>query len=69
MLLYIKQEVTMKLLDQKIACEHLWTKLYKENGSYTPDMMALTLKIRDLTKQIIVQDQNNMHKRFHNQAK
>jgi hypothetical protein len=39
----------MKLLDEKIACEHLWTKLYKENGSYTPDMMALTLKIRDKT--------------------
>tara|TARA_R110002049_G_scaffold56651_1_gene156043 strand:+ start:291 stop:470 length:180 start_codon:yes stop_codon:yes gene_type:complete len=59
----------MKLLNEKIALEHLWTQLYVKNGVYTPSMVPLTNKIKELTKQLIVQDQNNMHKRFHNQAK
>ncbi len=59
----------MKLLNEKIALEHLWTQLYIEHGVYTPAMVPLTNKIKELTKQLIVQDQNNMHKRFHNQAK
>ena len=59
----------MNLLNEKIALESQWTKLYKQNGVYTTAMIPLTMKIRELTKQIIVQDQEQAHKRFHNQTK
>ena len=59
----------MNLLNEKIALESQWTKLYKQNGVYTTDMIPLTMKIRELTKQIIIQDQEQAHKRFHNQTK
>jgi hypothetical protein len=58
----------MELLNEKIALEHKWTKLYKENGVYTTDMIPLTLKIKNITKKLIVQDQELAHKRFHNSS-
>lgn len=58
----------MTLLDEKVALERKWTRLYKKNGLYTVDMVALTKRIEDLTKKIIVEDQEQMRKRLHNQA-
>jgi len=58
----------MELLNEKIALEHLWTKLYQKNGVYTTDMIPLTLRIKELTKQLIIQDQESTKKRFHNQV-
>jgi len=58
----------MTLLDEKVALERKWTRLYKKNGLYTVDMVSLTKRIEDLTKKIIVEDQKQMRKRLHNQA-
>ena len=44
----------MTLLDEKVALERKWTRLYKKNGLYTVDMVSLTKRIEDLTKKIIV---------------
>ena len=37
----------MELLNEKIALENLWSKLYKKNGVYTTDMIPLTLRIKN----------------------
>jgi len=58
----------MTLLDEKVALERKWTRLYKKNGLYTVDMVSLTKRIENLTRQIIVEDQEQMRKRLHNQA-
>ena len=58
----------MTLLDEKVALERKWTRLYKKNGLYTVDMVSLTKRIENLTRQIIIQDQEQMRKRLHNQA-
>tara|TARA_R100000426_G_scaffold81331_1_gene59284 strand:+ start:211 stop:387 length:177 start_codon:yes stop_codon:yes gene_type:complete len=58
----------MTLLDEKVALERKWTRLYKKNGLYTVDMVSLTKRIENLTRQIIIEDQEQMRKRLHNQA-
>jgi hypothetical protein len=58
----------MELLNEKIALENLWSKLYKKNGVYTTDMIPLTLRIKELTKQLIIQDQELARQRLHNQV-
>jgi hypothetical protein len=58
----------MELLNEKIALENLWSKLYKKNGVYTKDMIPLTLRIKELTKQLIIQDQELARQRLHNQV-
>jgi|TARA_R100000988_G_scaffold103153_1_gene81089 hypothetical protein len=58
----------MTLLDEKVALERKWTRLYKKNGLYTVEMIPLTTRISDLTKKIINHDQEEMRKRLHNQA-
>ena len=40
-------------LQEKIALEHLWSKKFKENGQYTADMVPLTSKITELTRELI----------------
>ena len=59
----------MSYLQQKVELEHLWTKLYKKNGIYTADMIPLTVKIKELTRKIILADQKKIKQRFHNQVK
>ena len=58
----------MELLNEKIALENLLSKLYKKNGVYTTDMIPLTLRIKELTKQLIIQDQELARQRLHNQV-
>ena len=58
----------MELLNEKIALENLWSKLYKKNGVYTTDMIPLTIRIKELTKQLIIQDQELARQRLHNQV-
>ena len=58
----------MELLNEKIALENLWSKLYKKNGVYTTDMIPLTLRIKELTKQLIIQDQELARQRLDNQV-
>ena len=58
----------MELLNEKIALENLWSKLYKKNGVYTTDMIPLTLRIKELTKQLIIKDQELARQRLHNQV-
>jgi len=41
-------------LEQKVALEHLWTKKFKEKGQYTTEMVPLTNKIKELTRQLII---------------
>jgi len=41
-------------LEQKIALEHLWTQKFKEKGQYTTEMVPLTNKIKELTRQLII---------------
>lgn len=40
-------------LKKKIALEHLWSKKFEENGQYTTDMVPLTNKIKELTRELI----------------
>ena len=59
----------MSYLQQKVELEQLWTELYKKNGIYTADMIPLTVKIKELTRKIILADQKKIKQRFHNQVK
>ena len=59
----------MSYLQQKVELEHLWTELYKKNGIYTADMIPLTVKIKELTRKIILEYQKKIKQRFHNQVK
>ena len=40
-------------LQEKIALEHLWFRKFEENGQYTADMVPLTSKIKELTRELI----------------
>jgi hypothetical protein len=55
------------LLEQKIALENLWTKMYRHHGVYTNQMVYLDKALSNIRKKIIVQDQEAMKKRVHNQ--
>jgi len=55
------------LLEEKIALEHLWTKMYKHNGVYTNQMVYLDKALSNIRKKIIVLDQETMKTRHHNQ--
>ncbi len=55
------------LLEQKIALEHLWTKMYRHHGVYTNQMVYLDKALSNIRKKIIVHDQETMKQRVHNQ--
>ena len=55
------------LLEQKIALEHLWTKMYRHHAVYTNQMVYLDKALSDIRKKIVVHDQEAMKKRVHNQ--
>ena len=40
-------------LQEKIALEHLWFRKFEEKGQYTTDMVPLTNKIKELTRELI----------------
>ena len=40
------------LLEQKIALEHLWTKLYKQDGVYTNKMAYIDESLKEIRKKI-----------------
>ena len=48
------------LLEEKIALEHLWTKMYKHNGVYTNQMVYLDKALSNIRKKIIVHDQETI---------
>lgn len=58
-----------ELLKAKVELEHLWTNMYKKNGVYTNEMVYLDKAISNLKKKIIVHDQEQVKKRYHNYIK
>lgn len=58
-----------ELLNAKVELEHLWTNMYKKHGVYTNEMVYLDKAINNLKKKIIVHDQEQMKKRYHNYTK
>ena len=55
------------LLEQKIALEHLWIKLYKQDGVYTNKMAYIDESLKEIRKKIIVQDIKMTKQKLHNQ--
>jgi len=57
------------LLNAKVELEHLWNHMYKKHGVYTNEMVYVDKAINNLKKKIIVHDQEQMKKRYHNYTK
>tara|TARA_R100000951_G_C2631839_1_gene177928 strand:- start:392 stop:574 length:183 start_codon:yes stop_codon:yes gene_type:complete len=58
-----------ELLKAKVELEHLWVNMYEKNGVYTNEMVYLDKAISNLKKKIIVHDQEQVKKRYHNYIK
>jgi|TARA_R100001163_G_C5065038_1_gene202832 hypothetical protein len=55
------------LLEQKIALENLWTKMYKHYGVYTNQMVNLDKALTTIKRKIILQDIEAVKNKIHNQ--
>ena len=57
------------LLEQKIALENLWTKMYKHYGVYTNQMVNLDKALTTIKRKIILQDIEAVKNKIHNQIR
>ena len=55
------------LLEQKIALENLWTKMYKHYGVYTNQMVNLDKALTTIKRKIILQDIEAVKNKIHKQ--
>ena len=55
------------LLEQKIALENLWTKMYKHYGVYTNQMVNLDKALTTIKRKIILQDIEAVKNKINNQ--